>query len=319
MTRSPAVGHNALERSSLDHFIDCSISFAAVVVAKGGPEMETQQHQTSALRKPELSYAKAEERNNDSLIALNRFTVVRIAGAIAILLVLANIVAQCVRYLTGHESVYGLVPLFDLEGENNLPSFFSASLLLVAAVLLHIIARFKRKSRVHFASKWTILAWTFLYLAVDEAASIHELLIRPTNELLGDEVTSGIFSASWVIPGLAVTLLFAWSFLKFFLNLPRKIRWLFLLAASLYIGGALGMEMIGIRYFERHLFNLTYSMFVTVEESLEMAGAIVFVYALMAYIEANYPEVRFRFNGTAHVNSSGFDAQDYFERTDFRH
>lgn len=241
------------------------------------------------------SAVRNECTGNEDMIALNRATIVRILTSISFLLVIANIAAQCTRYLTPHQNVYGLIHLFDLDEENNLPSWFSASLLLGSAVLLAIIAHFERKSRARCSSKWAILAWTFLYLAVDEAASIHELLIRPTDELLGPKLTTGIFSATWVVPALAVAAPFAFSFFRFLLHLPAKVRSLFLLAGTLYIGGAVGLEMISNWYFEQHLFNLTYSIFVTLEESLEMAGAIVLIHALLLYIEANYLEVRFRF------------------------
>jgi hypothetical protein len=42
-------------------------------------------------------------------------------------------------------------------------------------------------------------------------------------------------------------------------------------------------------------------MITMLEEALEMAGVIIFVRALMTYIEANYGEVRFRFE-----HSKGF-------------
>lgn len=228
-------------------------------------------------------------------IPLNRVIIVRVLWATATFFVLVNIAAQCTRYLAGYGSVYGLVPLFDLDEENNLPTYFSASLLLLAAVLLWIITIFKRRSGAPFASKWTVLAWAFLYLAVDEAASLHELLIRPTQEFLGPKLTGGIFVAAWVIPALGVTLPFALLLRRFLLHLPKKVRSLFLLAGSLHMAGAVGVEMIGLRYLRHHTLDLTYSMFVTLEESLEISGVIVFIHALLLYIEANYPEVRLRF------------------------
>jgi hypothetical protein len=66
-------------------------------------------------------------------------------------------------------------------------------------------------------------------------------------------------------------------------------------AATLFLGGALGVELVGSRYAEFHGGeNLTYNIIATVEESLEMAGVIVFIYALLKYIADNYEEVRFR-------------------------
>jgi hypothetical protein len=68
-------------------------------------------------------------------------------------------------------------------------------------------------------------------------------------------------------------------------------------AATLLIGGAIGIELVGGRYAELHgSEHLTYSMIVTLEESLEMAGVIVFIYALLKYIADNYKEVQFRFD-----------------------
>jgi hypothetical protein len=70
-----------------------------------------------------------------------------------------------------------------------------------------------------------------------------------------------------------------------------------MVAATLFIGGALGFELVGGRWVELHgKENLTCSMIATVEESLEMAGVIVFIYALLKYIAENYNEVRFRFD-----------------------
>jgi hypothetical protein len=232
--------------------------------------------------------------DNNHQIVLNRSIIVRALGTIAGFIVLASIGGLLTKFLLGHDTVYGLINLFNLDGESNIPSYFSASLLLLAALLLSIISVLKRKSRAPYALQWTILAFTFVYLAVDEAASIHELLTRPTEELLGDR-TIGIFYFAWVIPGMAITLVFALLFLKFFLHLPLQIKLFVLLAAILYIGGAIGVEMIGGRYAEQRRDELTYNMIVTLEESLEMAGAIVFIHALMTYIEANYREVRFRF------------------------
>jgi hypothetical protein len=83
------------------------------------------------------------------------------------------------------------------------------------------------------------------------------------------------------------------------LHLPGLIRLRFVLSASLFIAGAIGFELIGGGYGDRHGFeNMTYAMIVTLEESLEMAGVIVFIHALISYIETHYGEIRFRFQQT---------------------
>ena len=65
-----------------------------------------------------------------------------------------------------------------------------------------------------------------------------------------------------------------------------------MIAATLYIGGAIGLELIGGRYSELHGEDLAYSMMTAVEESLELAGIIIFIRALLVYIADNYKEVQ---------------------------
>jgi hypothetical protein len=68
------------------------------------------------------------------------------------------------------------------------------------------------------------------------------------------------------------------------------------MAATFYIGGAIGVELIGSRHAELHGYeNWAYSMIATLEESLEMAGLIVFIWALLKYCADNYKVGRFRF------------------------
>jgi len=113
--------------------------------------------------------------------------------------------------------------------------------------------------------------------------------------MLGDG-DLGIFYFAWVIPGIALVLVLGLFFLRFLLSLPATTRRRFLIAATLYLGGALGVELIGGQYAELHGFeSFTYSMIATVEESLEMAGLILFIRALLKYCAESYKEVGFRF------------------------
>jgi hypothetical protein len=228
-------------------------------------------------------------------ISINSSYIARILGAVALLLVLANIAGQLTVYLVAHAGVYGFVRLLDIDAENNIPSGFSALLLLIAALLLAIITLLNRKQTGSIVSYWAVLSSGFFFMAADEAWSFHERLIKPVRKLL-DFDNFGIFYNAWVIPGITLVFVLALFFLKFMLRLPAKTRIAFLVAATLYLSGAIGIELIGGSYDELHgNLNLTYSMIVTVEESLEMAGVIIFIRALLVYIADNYKELRFRF------------------------
>jgi hypothetical protein len=72
------------------------------------------------------------------------------------------------------------------------------------------------------------------------------------------------------------------------------------MAATFYIGGAIGVELIGSHHAELYGYeNWTYSMIATLEESLEMAGLIVFIWALLKHCADNYKVGRFRFGAAA--------------------
>jgi hypothetical protein len=217
-------------------------------------------------------------------------------GVAAALLVLASVAGQVSKYVFGHDQVYGLVPLFYVDDEQNIPALFSVLLLSGAAFLLTMLTVLKRQQRDRDTLRWAILAAGFLVMAVDEACSLHEKLIPPMKRLLGKS-SLGIFYFAWVIPGFVVVAMVGLVYLGFLFRLPRKARVTFVLAATLFLGGVLGLELIGGRYAELHgSQNLTYSMLSTIEESLEMAGVIVFIYALLDYMAATYDDIRVGFD-----------------------
>jgi hypothetical protein len=225
-------------------------------------------------------------------ISLKPSYIIRVLGIMAFLLVLASTVLQVITRLTGHPYVFGLVRLFNLDAEQNIPSFFSTFLLLFADLFLWIITISKRKQRAPYASHWTLLAVGFFLMAADEASSVHELFARPIRTLLGNG-NHGILYFAWIIPGILLVFVLALILLKFWLHLPSKTRYSFLIAAFIYIGGAIGFEMIGGSVFESSRGSTLYSVISTVEESLEMAGVIVFIWALLAYITENFKEIQF--------------------------
>ena len=228
-------------------------------------------------------------------ISLNPSAIARILGTVAFLLVLASIGGQFAKFVLGHDYLKGLVPLFYVDTEGNIPTYFSMLLILSAALLLAVITFLNGKQRTPYVSKWAILSFGFLFMAYDEAFQVHERLVSPVRTLLGDG-NLGIFYFAWVIPGIALVLVLALFFLRFLLHLPATTRLRFMMAATLYIGGAIGVELIGGRYAELHGFQkFTYSMIATFEEGLEMAGLIVFIWALLKYYTENHKEVRFCF------------------------
>ena len=226
-------------------------------------------------------------------ISLNPLSVARVLGATALVLVLASVAGQLTVYLTGHDHVHGLVRLTYVDDEQNIPTFFEALLLFCAALLFAVITVLERKNARPRGPYWAVLSAGFLLMACDEAASLHELLSEPMSSLWGGS-PRGIFYHPWVIPGIAVVIVCGLFFVGFLRHLPAKTRLRLLAAAVLYVGGAIGFELIGNHYAAIHGdHTLMYSMIATVEESLEMAGSIVLIYTLLEYIAEAYDIVSF--------------------------
>ncbi len=107
---------------------------------------------------------------------------------------------------------------------------------------------------------------------------------------------TGYLYYSWVILGGFFVVAVGLSYLRFLAHLPAVTRRLFLVAGSLYVGGVLGVEMMGAHWDSLYgQANLGYAMIVAVEEMLEMAGIVVFLYALCSYIEQDMKEIRLSF------------------------
>ncbi|MEH1976412.1 MAG: hypothetical protein V7L02_24980 [Nostoc sp.] len=173
--------------------------------------------------------------------------------------------------------------LFSLDGELNIPAWYSAFSLLFCSGLLKTISVIKTQDR-HF-TYWKTLYFIFVYLSLDEAFSFHEILIIPS--VRQSLHLSPVFFQTWVIPGAILVGVFAFKYLKFWLNLPHKTRYLFLIAAVVYVGGGLGMEMVGgllrVDFGRRTLITF---IGIFLEEFLEMVGIVIFIYALLAYLSS---------------------------------
>jgi hypothetical protein len=205
-------------------------------------------------------------------------------------LLILNIIAIFFAYVTGHASYYGILEKFYFLLENNFPTYFSGVNLLIAAGLLFHIYNEKNIKHTVDNKYWLFLSLVFLFLSIDEIASIHELSIRPMQKLL----TMGSISSSWlffpwVIAGIILVLVLGIFFLRFYLRLPLRYKFLFGVSAALIIGGAIGLEIIDGHYYNGDVTSkggLIYFLLTTVEESMEMMGEIIFIKALIDYIRS---------------------------------
>jgi hypothetical protein len=229
--------------------------------------------------------------------------VARFFGAIVILLALAHLTAQFSIYVLGYDNLFGLIHLFSLNAEENIPALYSTISLLFCAILLGLIAVGTKGTGGRFTLHWAFLSLVFVFLSMDEALSFHESSTVPLRKFLN---TSGVLFYAWIIPyALAVLVLFL-VYLRFLLNLNRQARNHFFLAGLIYVSGAMLFEIPGGIYdeaFGRH--TPVYALISTVEELLEMGGILLFIYALTSYISAEFPQLRLGFLPEEHPVEAG--------------
>lgn len=209
----------------------------------------------------------------------------KIITLLVIGLVAISTVGQLYRYLLADGNESTLVWLFYLDSEKNLPTAYSSLSLLFCSLLLAIIARGKHIQRDRYRFHWTALSLIFLYLAMDEYFILHEKSMKISRNLFNAD---GFFYFAWMIPATFLVVVFIMVFLSFIRRLSQKTRFLFVFSGILFIVGALGIEMIGAKIYVMQgdsAESIIYAMVATLEETLEMMGTTVFIYALLDYIK----------------------------------
>ena len=202
-----------------------------------------------------------------------------------ILLLLANILGLISKYYFDQEYFIALIQLFDFNIENNIPTLFSSFILIFSSILLAFIASTHKKQYSSYYP-WAGLSLIFLFLSVDEIASIHERLGAQFRIAFN---TSGLLYHAWVIPYGVILVVLIIVYFRFLVHLPKGTRNLFIVSGTTYVTGALGFELLG--GWQNDLYgsnNLTYSILYTCEEFLEMLGIVIFIYALLVYITKQF-------------------------------
>ncbi|HEX2852934.1 MAG TPA: hypothetical protein VHO24_06830 [Opitutaceae bacterium] len=214
----------------------------------------------------------------------------RFLSATIVFLLVANIATQVAKLEFGHRNLLGFVHTFSLDGEGAAGAYFSSLQLFIAACLLTVIAKVERNS-AGYGRYWVVLAIGFYLLSLDEAVALHERLVDPMRALLGKE-NLGLLYYGWIVPGAIGAAAVGLYFLPFLFRLPIATRRQFVLAASLFLGGAVGVEALEGRYFEQHgLDDFGFSLYIFIEEGMEMTGILVFIRGLLGYLRGICPTV----------------------------
>lgn len=238
------------------------------------------------------------------ICTLSRSKYIRLLIGIMIVLIFLGAIKEIhVEANIGQGGIHPLLlrarALFDLNGEQNLPTWFSTINLLTCSLLTLAVGIAKRKSKERFVVRWFVLAAVFYFLGFDEAFAIHEELNAPLRSALGlgghqlvPDYTS-LFYYAWVIPYGVLTLIMGLIYIPFLMDLPAKTRTRFLIAGGIYVAGALILELVEGVIQSIGAPRLVYIFLYIIEEALEMFGIIYFINALLDHMRQRWPVISF--------------------------
>ncbi len=197
-------------------------------------------------------------------------------------MVFLNLIGWWLAVYRGHDHWYWLYRLFDMDLEFTVPATFAALLFAAAAVLLAVITQRVMGRDDRQGRSWALLAILFILFTVDEIFFFHE---RSVDTLSRADNAGGLFFSSWVLLGIVLCFVIALLLLDFMIRLPAVLRRQFILAAALFIGGALVLEILAgvfvINIPETKITLVLYKLLVTTEEVLELVGLSLFIRALL--------------------------------------
>lgn len=210
-------------------------------------------------------------------LSMRRLADLLLVGGVVV--VGAGVVVEILRFGTVGE--FALASAFSLSQEANVPTWYSSMLLFSCSLaLLSVAAQEEQGAGARWRFHWRGLALAFAAISMDEVAGFHERINSSAH-------IGGIFYYAWVIPFGAAVVVIGVLCLPFLAALPRVTRLRFVLAGGLYVGGALGVELgLGAWASEHGPMNLTYRLIDAVEEAGEIAGASLFLWAVLSHKSA---------------------------------
>ena len=196
-----------------------------------------------------------------------------------------------------------LVEKFSLEEEGNFPAYFSAFILLVSAALFTLIGKGRRLQQHGSWKYWSGLGFIFLFLSLDEAVQIHEKL--DTELIWSSFDTTGLLAWPWVILYASLSLGLLSLYFRFWLSLSTGYRIAYAVAAFVYIGSALGFEMLeALEYTTHGRVTTRYIIYTSLEEILEMAAIIFLIHTNLQYLISRIPNLNISFSSRKLVKNA---------------
>ncbi|MCC6318400.1 MAG: hypothetical protein IT361_11995 [Gemmatimonadaceae bacterium] len=202
-------------------------------------------------------------------------TVLRTLFTITGVLAAGDIVLSLLHSLAGLTIPRPVFMLLDLGVEGGVPTLYSSAQLALAAALLGVVAARKPEQRWG----WILLAIGFAFLSLDELAAIHEEWGAVAR---GSVEKKGFFYFRWIAVALVLLPAVLLLFLPLLRSLEAGVRRDFIIAGTIFVGSAVGLEGVGGMVASAGMSDsLGYNLLNVLENGGELIGIALFVGALL--------------------------------------
>lgn len=205
-------------------------------------------------------------------------------------MIVAHLVLQFRMYALGLDSsiVLGstnidLAYWFNLNHEERFGAMFGALLILTASTLMACAAYRAMPDKKWLALGWLLFACILAFMACDEYFSIHEkagAYAGLQSKGYGSQIMPNWVKVMAVVVGLlCIPMGFFWWML------PRGVRIRTAIAAAVFLGGAMGVEVISSAFvMHQGNENFGYYILVAIEEGMEMLGMFIVIDTMLLHL-----------------------------------
>ncbi|HYF96808.1 MAG TPA: hypothetical protein VD947_02080 [Patescibacteria group bacterium] len=179
---------------------------------------------------------------------------------------------------------YELSNRFDFDDESSVPTWFS-QLLFLAIGVSALFAAYLQKDKAP-RRLWSIIAGIGLVFSLDEISGLHERVLQSIHVLLFQDAGPTKLANAWWVVLPFVLIICGWLIWQIARLLPTRTLFIFVLSGFVFLSGAVLIDLF-TSVASRETF-LNQGVYVAIEETLELIGTIIALYAILDYLETNY-------------------------------
>ncbi len=214
-------------------------------------------------------------------------SLLRILGIATLIIVIAHLLLQFLNLEIFHYQngfAYELSNRFDLDDESSVGTWFSQALFLAISMGAALAAYLSTVIAVR--RLWQFIAIIGLLLSIDEVATLHEFVLQSLHNVFFRDADPTTTNNSWLLVTPFILMAVVWFVWKVSKLLPRRTMLLFATSIFTFLVGAIFFDALA-SIVDRETF-LNQGVIIAIEESLELLGCIIAVYAIADYLEIQH-------------------------------